>query len=80
MRKLSGEKTRNKKGHFIPDDPETPHINEAYKDGYTPENKLYQENKMPGYMYKKPMKTKNKKKPIKKNKTKNKVKKMGKKY
>tara|TARA_R100000315_G_scaffold53633_1_gene27428 strand:+ start:687 stop:845 length:159 start_codon:yes stop_codon:yes gene_type:complete len=41
MRKPSGERARNKKGHFIPDDPETPHINEAYKDGYTPENKLY---------------------------------------
>ena len=39
--KPSGERARNKKGHFIPDDPETPHINEAYKDGYTPENKLY---------------------------------------
>ncbi len=41
MGEPSGERARNNKGHFIPDDPETPHINEAYKDGYTPENKLY---------------------------------------
>ena len=32
MAKAKAKKTRarNKKGHFIPDDPSTPHINEAY--------------------------------------------------
>tara|TARA_R100001224_G_scaffold25750_1_gene13742 strand:- start:37 stop:186 length:150 start_codon:yes stop_codon:yes gene_type:complete len=32
----SGERARDTKGRFVPDDPSTPHINEAYRDGRTP--------------------------------------------
>ena len=35
----SGERARNAKGHFVKDDPNTPHINEAYKDGKKPAKK-----------------------------------------
>ena len=33
----SGKRARNEKGRFIPDDPATPQINEAYEDGRKPE-------------------------------------------
>lgn len=32
----SGERARNKKGHYIKDDPNTTDVNEAYVDGQTP--------------------------------------------
>ena len=32
----SGERARNKKGHYIKDDPTTTDVNEAYVDGITP--------------------------------------------
>tara|TARA_B100000927_G_C16413005_1_gene448057 strand:- start:466 stop:681 length:216 start_codon:yes stop_codon:yes gene_type:complete len=35
----SGERARNSKGHFVKDDPKTPNVNEAYKDGKTPKRK-----------------------------------------
>ena len=35
----SGVRARNSKGHFVKDDPTTPHKNEAYKDGKTPPKK-----------------------------------------
>ena len=35
----SGVRARNSKGHFVKDDPSTPHRNEAYKDGKTPPKK-----------------------------------------
>ena len=35
----SGVRARNSKGHFVKDDPATPHKNEAYKDGKTPPKK-----------------------------------------
>ena len=36
----TGERARNDKGRFIPDDPDTPHINEAYEDGRPPTKKV----------------------------------------
>ena len=35
----TGERSRDNKGRFIPDNPDTPHINEAYEDGRTPMSK-----------------------------------------
>jgi hypothetical protein len=35
----SGVRARNEKGHFVKDDPDTHHKNEAYKDGKTPAKK-----------------------------------------
>ena len=35
----SGVRARNSKGHFVKDDPKTPNVNEAYKDGKTPKRK-----------------------------------------
>jgi len=35
----SGERARNAKGHFVKDNPNTPDVNEAYKDGKTPAKK-----------------------------------------
>ena len=35
----SGERARNKKGHYIKDDPDTTDVNEAYVDGLTPANR-----------------------------------------
>ena len=35
--KPSGERARDDKGRYIGDDPTTPHINEAYRDGRTPD-------------------------------------------
>ena len=31
----TGERARNKKGHYVADDPSTPNVNEAYVDGKT---------------------------------------------
>ena len=35
----TGERARNKKGHYVKDDESTPEVNEAYKDGKTPKKK-----------------------------------------
>ncbi len=35
----TGERARNDKGHYVKDDPNTPDVNEAYKDGKTPAKK-----------------------------------------
>ena len=35
----TGERARNDKGHYVKDDPDTPDVNEAYKDGKTPTKK-----------------------------------------
>ena len=35
----SGKRARNAKGHFVKDDPNTPHFNEAYVDGRKPKRK-----------------------------------------
>ena len=32
-----GKRAKNNKGRFVPDNPDTPHINEAYEDGRKPE-------------------------------------------
>jgi hypothetical protein len=36
----TGERARDNKGRYIPDDESTPNINEAYKDGRTPIKKV----------------------------------------
>jgi len=36
---LSGVRTRNKKGHYVADDPSTPDVNEAYVGGKAPKKK-----------------------------------------
>ena len=35
----TGQRARNDKGHYVKDDPDTPNVNEAYKDGKTPTKK-----------------------------------------
>ena len=35
----SGERARDEDGKFVPDDPKTPEVNEAYVDGKTPPKK-----------------------------------------
>jgi|TARA_R110002020_G_scaffold289346_2_gene504825 hypothetical protein len=32
----TGERARDDKGRYVPDDKSTPNVNEAYKDGRTP--------------------------------------------
>ena len=36
---LSGVRARNKKGHYVADDPSTPDVNEAYVGGKAPKKK-----------------------------------------